>query len=348
MKAAQLTGIRQLEILDVPDPIIKNDDDVLIRMNTVGICGSDVHYYVNGAIGNRIVEYPFTIGHEGAGTVEAVGTAVTNLKIGDRIAIDPAITCGECDQCLAGRENTCRNLSFAGCPDEAPGIMSEFIVMPERCCVPISESTTLDQAVFSEPLSIGVYAVKNSIDLEGKDMIIQGAGPIGLSVLMAAKEHNPNLIAITDRIVPRLDIAADAGADWTGNIDKINVIEEFAKVAPKGADVVFECCGEHDALNEAMDLLKPGGKLVIVGIPEGNRISLDINTFRHNELTIYSVRRQNKCVEKALELIAKDPTLIDNFITHRFSLEDAKKGFDLVASYKDGVVKAMVSINDEG
>ncbi len=344
MKAAQLTGIRKLEILDVPDPTINNNDDVLIRMNSVGICGSDVHYYVHGAIGNRIVEYPFTIGHEGAGTIEAVGTAVANLKVGDRIAIDPAITCGKCDQCLAGRENTCRNLSFAGCPDESPGILSEYIVLPERCCLPISDDTTLDQAVFSEPLSIGVYAVKNSIALEGKDMIIQGAGPIGLSVLMAAKEHNPNLIAITDRIIPRLDIASDAGADWVGNIDDINVIEEFAKVAPRGADVVFECCGQHDALDDALELLKPGGKLVIVGIPEGNRISLDLNTFRHKELTVYCVRRQNKCVEKALELMAKDPGSIDRFVTHRFSLSEAKKGFDLVDSYEDGVVKAMINL----
>lgn len=343
MKAAQLTGIRQLEILNVPNPTIKNDDDILIKMNTVGICGSDVHYYVHGAIGNRIVDYPFTIGHEGAGTIEAVGTAVTNLKIGDRIAIDPAITCGKCDQCLAGRENTCRELSFAGCPEEAPGLLSEYLVLPERCCLPISDDTTFDQAVFSEPLSIGIYAVKNSIALEGKDMIIQGAGPIGLSVLLAAKEHNPNLIAITDRISPRLDIANDVGADWVGHIDEINVVEEFLHIAPKGADVVFECCGQHEALDEALELLKPGGKLVIVGIPEGNSISLDINTFRHKELTLYYVRRQNKCVEKALALMAKDPTSIDRLVTHRFSLEETKKGFDLVDSYEDGVVKAMIT-----
>ncbi len=163
MKAMMLTGIREMEMREVPTPSIINDNDVLIRMKTLGVCGSDIHYYVSGKIGSQVVQYPFTVGHEGAGEVEAVGKAVTRVKPGDRIAIEPAMPCWECDQCKAGRPHTCRKLRFLGCPGQAEGSLSEFIVMPETSCIPIPDSMSYDQAAISEPLAIGVYAVKQSI-----------------------------------------------------------------------------------------------------------------------------------------------------------------------------------------
>ena len=207
MKAMMLTGIRQMEMKNVPDPMIVNDTDVLIRMKTIGVCGSDVHYYTTGKIGSQVVQYPFPVGHEGAGQVVKVGKSVTRVKPGDRIAIEPAMPCGECDQCLAGRPHTCRKLRFLGCPGQADGCLSEYIVMPETSCIPISEKLSYDQAAISEPLSIGVYAVQESIPMKGAKVGILGFGPIGMSVLLPALAEGAGKIYVTDKIDERLEMA---------------------------------------------------------------------------------------------------------------------------------------------
>ena len=142
-------------MMEVATPEITNPNDVLIQMKTVGVCGSDVHYYETGQIGSQVVDYPFAVGHEGAGVVVAVGTAVTRVKPGDRIAIEPAMPCGACDQCLTDRAHTCRALRFLGCPRQAEGCLSEYIVMPEGSCFTVSATTSFDEAAISEPLAIG-------------------------------------------------------------------------------------------------------------------------------------------------------------------------------------------------
>ena len=168
MQAYKLTGLRQLALMEVPTPEPCNPTDVLVKMARVGVCGSDVHYYETGQIGSQVVQYPFTVGHEGAGVVVAVGPAVTRVKAGDRIAVEPAMPCHACDQCRVGRPHTCRQLRFLGCPGQAEGCLSEYLVMPEGSCFPIPDSMTLDEAALSEPLAIGVYAVKQSIPMAGR------------------------------------------------------------------------------------------------------------------------------------------------------------------------------------
>ena len=190
MKAAVLTGIKQFEIRQVGNPEIVNDTDVLIKMKTIGVCGSDIHYYTTGKIGSQIVQFPFVIGHEGAGVVECIGSKVTKVKQNQRIAIDPAVSCGHCDQCKAGREHTCRELLFLGCPKQLEGCLSEYIVLNEKCCFPINENMTFEQATLSEPLAIGVYAVERSILHDKADVAILGAGPIGMSVFHVLRTKN--------------------------------------------------------------------------------------------------------------------------------------------------------------
>jgi L-iditol 2-dehydrogenase len=162
MKAAFLTSIRKIEIREVPPPAIVRPDDVLLRVATVGVCGSDMHYYRNGRIGSQGIEFPWVVGHECAGTVAKVGPEVKNLRAGDRVAVDPLIACCRCDQCLGGRENTCRKQKFLGSPGQTPGALAEFLVMPERCCFPISANVTFEQATLVEPFAIGLYAQRLS------------------------------------------------------------------------------------------------------------------------------------------------------------------------------------------
>ncbi len=343
MKAMVLTGIRQMEMRDVPDPVLENDTDVLIKMDTVGVCGSDVHYYETGQIGSQVVQYPFPVGHEGAGVVEQVGSAVTHMKPGDRIAIEPAMPCWECDQCKAGRHHTCRKLRFLGCPKQADGCLSEYIVMPETSCFPIVDSMSMVEAAISEPLAIGVYAVKQSVPMAGKRIGILGSGPIGLSVLLPALAQGAEKAYVTDKIDSRLDLAKRAGATWTGNPGKIDVVEAISEEEPPLLDVVFECCGQQDAMDQAVKILKPGGKIMIIGIPPTlDRWSFPVDMLRHKEVCIQNVRRQVDCVQDALDMIARKDFDVTVMATHEFPFEKTKEAFDLVAGYEDGVVKAMI------
>jgi L-iditol 2-dehydrogenase len=343
MKAMVLTGLNQLKIVEKPVPVINKPDEVLVRMMSVGICGSDIHYYQEGKIGSQVVQYPFTVGHEGSGIIEKVAKSVTRIKPGDRVAVDPAMPCYKCDQCKAGRYHTCRNLKFLGCPGQAEGCLSEYIVMPASSCYPISDNLTLDQAALSEPLAIGVYAAKLSIPLKGAKVGILGSGPIGISVLLSALSVGATKVYMTDKINARLSLASKMGAYWTGNPDKMNIVKEILHLETLQLDVVFECCGKQEATDQAIQLLKPGGKLMIIGIPSFPRWSFDVDVPRRKEICIQHVRRQNESVETTLEMISDGSIKPDKMQTHTFSFGQIREAFEIVAGYKDGVMKAMVN-----
>jgi L-iditol 2-dehydrogenase len=342
MKAMMLTGIRQIEMKEIAEPLIVNPTDVKIKMSVLGICGSDIHYYTQGQIGSQIVEYPFTVGHEGSGVVTEVGNAVKRVKPGDKIAIEPAMPCWECDQCLAGRHHTCRKLRFLGCPGQAEGCLMEYIVMPEESCFPLSGKLTADHGSISEPLAIGVYAVKKTGGVKDLTIGILGFGPIGMSVMLAAKAQGVGGIFITDKIDERLLIAEKEGALYTGNPIKSDVVSDIVQKTTLGLDVVFECCGQQEAFDQAVDMLKPGGKLLVVGIPEFERWSMDVETTRRREISLQFIRRQVDCVEPTLEMMKNGKINVDRMVTHRFPFSRSKEAFDLVASYGDGVMKAMI------
>ncbi len=343
MKAMQLTGIRQMALHDVQKPDVQKDTDVLIRMQTVGVCGSDMHYYTSGKIGAQVVQYPFTIGHEGSGIVEKVGSSVQTVHVGGRIAIEPAMPCGVCDQCVAGRPHTCRNLRFLGCPGQAEGCLSEYIVMPQGSCLPIPHHMTFEQAAIAEPLAIGLYAVHLAGNIMDKHIAILGSGSIGLSVLAAAKLAGAKKIYVTDKIDERLHAAEQSGATATCNILRQDFVIEISKQEPQMLDMVFECCGQQEALDQAVELLKPGGKLLIVGIPQFSHFSFPVDDLRRKEICIQNVRRQNGCDKEAIGVIADGSVSVNHWITHHYNLADCQKAFDVVANYQDGVIKAMIN-----
>ena len=160
MKVAHFTGRKKLEVVDVPRPTLHRPDAVLLQIDRVGVCGSDVHYYTDGRIGDQVLDYPATLGHECAGTVVEVGAEVAHVRAGQRVAVDPALVCGTCDQCRQGRTNTCRNLQFMGTPGQALGAVAEYRVVPAANCFPIPDGMTLDEAVLIEPLSVSLHAVR--------------------------------------------------------------------------------------------------------------------------------------------------------------------------------------------
>ena len=343
MKKVSLTGIKKLELINSPKPRLLKRDDVLLQIDTVGVCGSDMHYYNEGKIGDQIIDFPFSVGHECSATVVEIGNSVSKVKVGDIVAVEPAVSCHHCSQCLNGREHTCLSLNFLGCPGQIEGCLSEFIVMPEHNCYPVPKNINGEEAALVEPLSIGYYAVQFLRDIKLKNTAaVLGSGPIGLGVVLFLKIMGIDNILATDKLDYRVQTAKTAGAKWIDNPDKDNIISMAKKINPDLFDIVFECCGKQDAIDQAVDILKPGGTLLIVGIPEEDRISFDISKIRRKEITIQNVRRQNNCVQPVIDLISSGKLDPNFMVTHRFPFEKTDVAFKMVAGYEDNVIKALI------
>jgi len=344
MKAAFLTGLQQVELLEIPEPVLKDALDVKIRVEAVGICGSDMHYHRSGRIGAQQVHYPQSVGHECAGTVVEPGPGCERIQVGQRVAVEPALSCGHCDQCHAQRPHTCRNLRFMGCPDQAPGTLAERIVVPEIACHPVPQDMSAALAAVMEPFSIGVYAANLGQIQPGMSVGILGTGPIGLCILLALQIYPSLTLYATDLYQERLTMAERFGAHWTGHPTRLDMVSSILEHEPKGLDVVYECAGEQDTLDQAVELLKPGGRLVLVGIPESPRIHFNIDLLRRKELVLQNVRRQNGCMDEAIHRAQEGHVLLNPLITHTFNLSQVQSAFDLVAHYRDGVIKAVIHL----
>lgn len=345
MKKVILTGIKKMAMVNVVDPLLLAPDDVKIKMTSVGVCGSDIHYYSEGKIGTQVVDYPFAVGHECSGVVEDLGSNVKNVRKGDLVVVDPSVHCGSCDQCLAGRPHTCRRNRFLGCPGQLEGCLSEYIVMPAFTCFPVSNKLNSDQAALIEPLSIGVYSVRLS-EIKNKECSVGifGVGPIGLSILFKLLADGVSNIVAIDPLDYRLKKAMEIGTRYTINPDAENVVKAVESHEENLLDIVYEASGEQDAVNNALKILKPGGKLVLVGIPPEASYRFDMDLMRRKELSIINVRRQNHCVEESIELVASGKVDVERMLTHHFSLEETQKAFDIVEGYKDGAIKAMIRL----
>ena len=344
MNAQMLTGIGRMELRQVPTPAIVNPADVLLKIEYVGVCGSDVHYYETGRIGSQVVQFPFTVGHECSATVAEMGSEVKNLQKGQPVVVEPAVSCWQCAQCKAGRPHTCENLKFLGCPGQIAGCLSEYLVMPAECCLPTHDAITLQQGVLCEPFAIGVYAVQQSGLSDGQTAAIFGAGPIGLSCLAAAQYEDASAIYMTEKIPERIEIAQNAGADWVGNPETEDVVAEISRQYPGGVDIAFECAGQQETLDQAIRILKPGGKLMMIGIPREDRVSFCPDLIRRKEIAIINVRRQDHCTQKAIDRIASGKVNLDYMITHTYPFEQTQQAFDLVAGYRDGAIKALIKV----
>ncbi len=345
MKKIVLTAIRKMESTNGFEPKLILPTDVKIKILTVGVCGSDIHYYSEGKIGSQVVKYPFAVGHECSGVIEEVGADVSRVKVGDLVVVDPSVHCGVCDQCLAGRPHTCRNNRFLGCPGQLEGCLAEYIVMPEFTCFPVTGKLNKTQAALIEPLTIGVYAVNLSgISNTKVSAGIFGAGPIGLSILMKLRADGISNIGMIEPLEYRLKKAGEIGASYLINSEKSNVEEDVREQEELLLDVVFEASGDQQAVDNALKILKPGGKLILVGIPPSAEYYFNMDLMRRKELTVINVRRQNHCVEEAIDLVVSGKIDVEKMVTHNFIFDETAKAFDIVEGYKDGAIKAMINL----
>ncbi len=343
MPAVALTARRQVEIVRLPRPRISGPHDVLLRMAYAGICGSDLHYYRDGRIGDQRVRFPMVLGHEGSAVVVEVGEGVRGLRPGQEVVVDPALVCGACDQCRAGRSNTCRALRFLGSPGGPLGCMAEYVVMPESCCHPLPPQVGLRQGVIAEPLAVALHTLRLLGPRPPRSMAVFGAGPMGLCVVAAARAKGVGQIFVVEPLAWRGRMALSLGAQWWADPRTTPVVSELLAAVPEGVEVVAECCGAQQALDQALQLLAPGGRLAIVGIPPGNRVRFDINLLRRKELSIVNVRRQNDCMSEAVQMLADELAAL-RLITHEYPLAEAASAFAVTADYAEGVIKTLLRL----
>jgi L-iditol 2-dehydrogenase len=349
MLAARLHGPADLRIEEIPVPGPPAAGQALLRISAVGICGSDLHTYRHARIGDTCVEGPFILGHEFAGVVEAVGEGALDgefqpLKPGTRVAVDPAQPCGLCELCERGNPNLCLNLHFCGTwPDQ--GSLCQWMHMPARSCFPIPDAMDDATAVLLEPLGVAIHAVDLAKIRVGHRVAILGAGPIGLCILQLVRLAGADAVYIADKFPWRLALAQQFGATGAWCCDQADPVAAMRKATGgRGVDVAIEAAWCDRSVDQAAEMLVHGGRLVVAGIPEHDRLLLKPSVARRKGLTIVMVRRMKHVYRRAIRLAVRGAVDLAPLVSHRVPLEQVAETFALNADYRDGVVKAIVEM----
>ncbi|HOK57372.1 MAG TPA: NAD(P)-dependent alcohol dehydrogenase [bacterium] len=333
MKGAFLTKPYSIEIREIEKPEIKNSDDVLIRIKSVGVCGSDVHYYKEGRIGDFVVKEPLILGHESSGIIEKVGKNVKNLKEGDRVAIEPGIPCRKCDYCKEGRYNLCPDVVFFATPP-VNGTFCEYIVHPSDFVYKIPENLSLDEATLIEPFSVGIHAC-NLINLKpGEKVIVSGLGPVGLLALLSAKIYGGIVYGI-EKSEKRIEFAKNFGAEYVFDTKKTE-IKEIKNLLPEKVDVVFECSGYSGLMEETINWVKRGGRIVFIGLGT-DFVNLNISRVTNEEIKISGIFRYVNTYKRAIEMISKNKINLKELISKNFPLDRVKDALEYPGKNPDSI-----------
>jgi L-iditol 2-dehydrogenase len=314
--SAVLYATRDLRIEERPMPE-PGPDEVLVNVRAIGICGSDVHYYEHGRIGPYVVEQPMVIGHESAGTIVAVGSAVDSGRVGELVALEPGVPCRNCEQCLAGRYNLCPDVVFFATPP-VDGSIANYVTIDARFAHRAPDGLTFEQAAMAEPVSVGVWASRKAHISAGDRVLVTGAGPIGLYAAQVARAFGAGTVTVTDISDFRLDTARKLGLN----------AERADSPLDSTFDVLLECSGAAPALTSGMKRLAPAGRIVLVGMG-ADTVSIDVPLLQGKELTLTGIFRYANTYPTALQLIAAGSVDVESVITHRFDLEHTEDALTL-------------------
>jgi L-iditol 2-dehydrogenase len=350
MLAARLHGPEDLRIETVPRPGSPGAGQVRLRIRAVGICGSDLHTYRHARIGDTRLAGPLVPGHEFSGTVEAVGDDARDglgqpLRPGTLVAVDPAQPCGNCEFCRAGNPNLCENLHFCGLwPD--PGALSQWMLVPAQTCFPVPPQIDATQAALLELLGVAIHAVDLGKLRVGRSVAILGAGPIGLCLLQVAKASGAGPMLVTEPLAWRREAAGKLGATATFDPGKEDVVEAVHRATGgRGVDVAFEAAWCGETVQQAAEMLVPGGRLMVVGIADDDRLALKHSTARRKGLSILLVRRMKHTYPRAIRLVQAGQVDLPLLVSHRFPLARAAEAFALNAAYGSGVIKVVIELD---
>jgi len=342
-KVAVMHGINDITVEELPIPELINDGDVLVKVRSVGICGSDIHFYKDGRIGAMVLEYPHVLGHECAGEVVKVGTAVNNLKIGDRVAVEPGRPCLKCEFCQKGKYNLCPDMEFMSAPTE--GAFTEYTVRPAHFCFKLPDNVSYDEGAMCEPLAVALQALKQGQVCGGKSVAIMGCGPIALTTLLACKAYGCTNIYMTDVVDYRLKKAEELGATKAINSAKVDATQEIKALTNGcGVDVVFDATGLDVVYRMVTDIVVRGGFIVLVGMGPKEYSEINIAAIRDNENSLVGVFRYNNVYKQAIDLIAKGLVDMTQIISHNVGLDDIVEAMVMVHDKKDGAIKVVINM----
>ena len=339
-KTFYMTGIEKIELGEAPMPKI-GPDDVLIKVQSVGVCGSDLHYYRSGAIGDFKVEFPFVLGHEAAGVVEDVGENVTTLKKGDRVCMEPGVPCMKCEECLSGHYNLCRDVRFWATPPY-DGVLSEYIAHPAAFTFKIPDNMSFTEGALVEPLAIGLHACNMGGVKLGQTVAIMGAGCIGLVTLLAAKAYGATRIIVGDVLDKRLDKARELGAIAVNTREEDFVAKVMELTEGRGADVCIDCAGFSATVDSCLSCAKPAGVVIIVGLGQDRVDGFNTSIMSTKELTVKSIFRYRNLYPTAINAIADGRIDVESIVSHRFTFDDTINAFATCHRDIRNVVKGVI------
>lgn len=338
--AAFLTGIEKIEFHEVEMPK-SGHDEVLVKVEAVGICGSDVHYYSHGKIGDFAVEFPFILGHECAGTIVETGSGVTTLKVGDRVALEPGVPCGDCEFCLTGRYNLCPDVKFFATPPYH-GCLMNYVSHPARFAFRLPDNVSPLEGALVEPLAIGINAALTGGVKLGDTVVIFGAGCIGLVSLLASKAYGATKVIVVDIIEKRLDVAKGMGAVAI-NAKESDALKEIHRLTEgKGAQVIIDCAGTNTTICQTVKAAKAGGTVVWVGLACDSVNGLSISPISTKELTIKSIFRYKNLYPTAIAAIADGKINISGIISNTYSFADTPLAFAEALNNAENIVKGVI------
>lgn len=341
MKVCAMIGKRQLEWQewDIPKPL---KGELQIKLEYVGICGSDLHFYSDGRLANWVPDGPLVLGHEPGGIVTEIGEGVEGFQIGDRVAIEPGVPCGECEDCRKGHYNLCKHVRFMAIPKEKDGVFAEYCTHSASMCYKLPENVDTMEGALMEPLAVGMHACELSNAKIGQTAIVLGCGCIGLVTIMSLKARGVSEIYAVDVLDKRLEKAKEVGAVRVFNGTREDIVE-FARTLPGGgADLVYECAGNRYTTLQTCRLIKRAGKVTLVGVSPEPVLELDIATLNAMEGTIYSVYRYRNLYPTAIAAVSAGIIPLKSIVSHVFDFKDCIDGINYSLDHKEDVIKGVI------
>jgi len=344
MKVAIMTGIGEMAFEERDIPKAK-DDEVLVKLEYVGICGSDMHYYETGAIGDYVVKPPFVLGHEPGGTVVEVGKDVKHLKVGDRVALEPGKTCGHCQFCKEGKYNLCPDVIFFATPP-VDGVFQEYVAHEADLCFKLPDNVSTLEGALIEPLAVGFHAAIQGDAHLGQKAVVMGSGCIGLVSMMALKARGVSEVYVVDVMDKRLEKAMELGATAVINGAKEDVAERISQLTHgEGVDLAIETAGTEITTRQAIQVVKKGSVIVLVGYSKTGEMTLPMSIVLDKELTFKTVFRYRHIYPMAIDAVASGKVNLKGIVTHEFTLDEVPKAMDYSMHNKADIVKAVIKVS---
>lgn len=344
MKTAVMTALKTVELQEWAIPVPK-DNEVLVKIEYVGICGSDLHYFEAGRIGDFVVNGPLVLGHEAAGTVVEAGANVKHLKVGDRVALEPGKTCGQCEFCKSGKYNLCKDVIFFATPP-VDGVFQEYVAHEAALCFKLPDNVSTEEGALIEPLAVGMHAASQGDAKLGQTAVVTGAGCIGLVTLLALKARGVSKVIVVDIMEKRLEKAKELGADGVINGKEEDTVARIMELTGgRGFDLGIETAGSQITASQLIKGANKGATIVFVGYSASGEMTLPIGMALDKELNFKTVFRYRNIYPTAINAVATGKINIKGIVTDYFELDEIQNALMTCVENKADIVKGVVKVN---